>query len=221
MNFMIRSFLILVAGFTVFCDGANLSKIGDEQLYPGANGPESPRIYFGLTGLYETTRKFESTQDISIALETPLPAGNGWVNRLHFRTDRVEGVKEKIMGIQTAIRRYPWDWLPGLFSELQLGYENIQGKYFFVDNVSELPWEPARSHINTTSWSNHSVEPGIGLGYQWKRGPFCASLGLLFGPYLFIPNRTKVGPYALHIDFYKYEGRSLLRLNHFEIGFVF
>jgi hypothetical protein len=196
----------------------------------GAAAAESPQVYYSLNSLYGMASDRRHIMDVGAAWE--MPAGKGFtaVTRARYLRVKQEVYAEderkdniyantfpstyRVLGIQTALRLHPWEWMPGFFSEALLGYKNITGG----------DWEPAPGEYfdesfgdGIVSYENHALETAIGFGYLWEMKRMRFALGFAFGPeFLFRDSRLESGDRRTSV-----EVLDLLRFNQFEIGLAF
>lgn len=184
------------------------------------------QIYLDLRSAYRTALERPSVLGYGGTLEAPLKEGITAVARARYlRVDQRDWDEEErgedayvdafsaayqVYAFQAALRIYPWEWLPGFFSEALMGYKRIiSGTPAASPGWSEWVTEPG-----VPSFENHAYEAALGYGYRWSWGPLRASLGFAFGPELvFRTSRLAGGDVRTVRDF-----SDLLRFNALEIG---
>lgn len=199
---------------------------------------EPPEIYLSLNSLYGTAADFRHTADAGLTLEETA-YGFSYLARLHYRQARedhrysgdqdiligdLDYADMRSFGFQTALRRHPFEWMPGFFTEALIGYENIRARSRYE------PWNPPeewdmslemyRNSIpyQVRSTQNHTVQTGAGFGYVWEFARARVSLGFVLGSeFLFRNSALATGKVERSHDMIG----SLLRFNQLEMGYAF
>jgi hypothetical protein len=218
-------------GFTLMACLLGLSG-ASAKAFPESEAP-CPGVYLALNSLYSSVTEHRNIRDIGLAWEQPILGSLSIILRYRYLRLRQDAWNEKerndnvyastypasyrISGFQAALRRYPWEWMPGFYAEALIGYKRISGR--------ENDWSggPSTGHIGPeglylgseiAAFENDAYESAIGAGYQWKFKRLRITLGLAFGPELLIRNdRAFDGGRESSHDF-----TGLLRFNHLEAG---
>jgi hypothetical protein len=120
----------------------------------------------------------------------------------------------RVLGFQSALRRHPWEWMPGFFAEAVLGYKRITGS---SQAASGTFMSGPAFGSSIASYTNHAFETAIGFGYLWEFQRLRIALGYAFGPeFLFRNSRYEDGTTRTSS-----EALELLRFNQLEAGFAF
>lgn len=200
---------------------------------PGTAGADAPKVYLSLNSLYGMAADRKHVRDFGAAWEAPLGGGYTAVARTRFlrveqpddpgkETERKDNVYAntfpstyRIWGFQGALRRHPWEWMPGFFSEALLGYKYIRGgdpHPYPGWSVDGLTGEPG-----VGAFANHAFEAAVGFGYAWEVKRMRVALGFAFGPeFLYRRSTLADGSRRASGDVL-----DLLRFNQFEAGFAF
>jgi hypothetical protein len=198
-----------------------------EPAYPRV---ERPQVYLSLNSLYGTASDRRHIRDFGGACE--MPVGKTWTAVARFRylnveqeewneRERADNVyantfpsEYRVLGFQSALRRHPWEWMPGFFAEAVLGYKLITGG---SEAESGTFMSGPAFGSNVASYTNHAFETAIGFGYLWEFKRLRVALGYAFGPeFLFRNSRHEDGTTQASS-----EALELLRFNHLEAGFAF
>ena len=198
----------------------------------GTAGAESPKLYLGLNSLYGMAADRKHVRDFGAALEAPVGGGFTAVARTRYLRVEQAGYEHederkdnvyantfpstyRVWGFQGALRRHPWEWMPGFFSEALLGYKYIRGA-----NPQPFPgWSMDGNTIgpDVGAFTNHAIEAAGGFGYLWEVKRMRVALGFAFGPELLFRESTLADGLRQSSG----EILDLLRFNHLEAGFAF
>lgn len=199
----------------------------------GMAGDPSPKVYLSLNSLYGMAVDRKHVRDFGAAWETPVGRGFTAVARSHYlRVEQPEDFGElderkdnvyantfpstyRIWGFQGALRRYPWEWMPGFFSEALLGYKYIRG----ADPLPSKGWsmDGFTSGPGVGAFTNQAFEAAVGFGYLWEAKRMRVALGFAFGPeFLFRESILADGTTQSSGEIL-----DLLRFNQLEAGFAF
>lgn len=200
---------------------------------PGMAGAEPPKVYLSLNSLYGMAADRKHVRDFGAAWEAPVGGGFTAVARMRYlRVVQPDGYGEvaerkdniyanafpstyRIWGFQSALRRHPWEWMPGFFSEALLGYKYIRG----ADPRPSAGWsmDGIASGPGVGGFTNQSFEAAVGFGYLWEMKRMRVALGFAFGPeFLFRESILADGTRQSSGEIL-----DLLRFNQFEAGFAF
>lgn len=191
---------------------------------------ERPKAYCSLTSLYGTASDRRHIRDFSGAYE--MPVGGSWTALARFRylnveqeewneRERADNIyantfpsEYRVLGFQAALRRHPWEWMPGFFAEAVLGYKRITGG---AEAGTGTYMNGPAFGSNAASYTNHAFETAIGFGYLWEVKRLRVALGYAFGPEFLFRNSV----YTDGTTGGSSEVLELLRFNQLEIGYAF
>ena len=203
--------------------------IGMVPLLLGCAMADSPNVWLSLNSLYGTAADQRHVRDLGAAWEQPLGKGFSLVNRFHYLKVRQDPLAERkrsdnvyansfpsryrLLGFQAALRRHPWEWMPGFFCEALAGYKRIDGGYAEADGEeSYFRWVSGEE-----SFLNQGFEIAAGFGYLWEWKRMRLSLGFKFGPeWLFRSSVYGDGSRIAGMDVLEF-----LRFNDLEAGIAF
>lgn len=200
---------------------------------PGTAGAEPPKVYLSLNSLYGMAADRKHVRDFGAAWEAPVGGGFTAVARTRFlrveqpddhgkETERKDNVYAntfpstyRIWGFQGALRRHPWEWMPGFFSEALLGYKHIRG----TDPHPTIGWsmDGITGGPRVGSFTNHAFEAAVGFGYSWEVKRMRVALGFAFGPEFLLRQSTLADGSRRSSG----DVLELLRFNQLEAGFAF
>ncbi|MEO6094450.1 MAG: hypothetical protein ABIW76_01820 [Fibrobacteria bacterium] len=220
------SWLRLLSSLLPIWTGA-VAAAASEPFYPRI---ERPKVYCSLVSLYGTASDRRHIRDFGGAFE--MPAGETWTAVARFRYLNVEQEEwneqergdnvyansfpseYRVLGFQAALRRHPWEWMPGFFAEALLGYKRISGG---ATSAMETFMDGPAFGSNVTTYTNHALETAIGFGYLWEMKRLRIALGYAFGPeFLFRNSRYNDGTTQASSELLE-----LLRFNQLEVGYSF
>jgi hypothetical protein len=198
-----------------------------------ASAAETSNIYYSLNSLYGSTFDHRHIRDVGAAWEQPLKGGYSAVARFRYlkvsqdawnedeRDDNVYAnifpATYRLLSFQSALRRHPWEWMPGFFTEAMLGYKHIEGENRDASPGWAFDGFSGGTGTDTESFSNHAFETGVGFGYLWELKRMRFALGFVFGPELLVRNSVSVdGAKSTSSEIV-----DLLRFNQFEVGLAF
>jgi hypothetical protein len=210
---------------------AAASVLGAATGHCSASAAETPNVYYSLNSLYGTAFDHRHVRDAGAAWEMPLRRGYTAVTRFHYlqveqdpwneqeRDDNVYAntfpATYRLLGFQAALRRHPWEWMPGFYAEAMMGYKKIDGEN--PDRSPGFGWGDIMPFSEMETFSNHAFETGIGFGYLWELKRMRFTLGFVFGPELLLRNSVSFdGKRASSSEIV-----DLLRFNQFEVGLGF
>jgi hypothetical protein len=201
-------------------------------LIPSARaGDETSQVYLSLNSLYGTAQDRQHIKDFGAAWEMPVGRNFTAVARARYlwvkqddwdeeeRKDNVYAngfpATYTIIGFQAALRRHPWEWMPGFFAEALLGYKQILGAY--PDAAQAMAMDGWSRGPDTQSFANHALETAVGFGYLWEMRRLRVALGFAFGPEFLFRNSVLADGARESSS----EVLDLLHFNQLEIGYAF
>lgn len=108
---------------------------------------------------------------------------------------------------------HPWDWAPGFFAELGLGYGQDWGRATrFLPGSLENGYDPIAL---TVRQDRASFEAALGAGYRWHAGPLNIDCRFAFGPKWMVRKEPDEMGATRETGWME----SLLRFQDLEVGF--
>jgi hypothetical protein len=153
-------------------------------------GNRQPRLHASTLSLYGTAADYERTLDLRLALEWPLSDRNSAVAGLRRRTFRQaspehgDGFDREGWGFEAALRRHPWEWMPGFFVQGIMAWErSIARNLRPSDQPNRIPHTVHVYYDGTVRRIDRTAfEGGFGFGYAWTLGRVSLEWQGLFGP---------------------------------------
>lgn len=184
-----RTILALGAGLAI---GAAPASAADQAHLSAAPFEDrSPRFQASMLSLYGTAADYRRTLDLQAALEWPLSdrvSALGGFRRSRQDAKGTDGPyasAEHGWGIEAALRRHPWEWMPGFFIQGVAAMRRSEARNPAHDPGAEV-WWPNRLDYGYDATVTRKVrtayEGGVGYGYVWTFGRLSMELQGILGP---------------------------------------